>query len=116
VRKYIILLCTLWCASCGRPTNVLPEKKMAQLLLDLQLADAYAIICYQSDTASVRNTFNRNIDTMKHYSALAMSKNEIDEASYKRSLRWYLDHPKEIDSAYSGALNLASQMQNTLGR
>jgi hypothetical protein len=110
----IALLCTA--TACKRPKDIATEKVMAQLLMDIQIADAYATICYLQDTATPRNNLSRNIDTLKLYSAIALKKNNFTEQQYKHNLKWYLAHPQQIDSAYNCALLLAEKMQVGLAR
>ncbi|MFM2385753.1 MAG: hypothetical protein RL660_510 [Bacteroidota bacterium] len=115
MRYTILIFCLIAVFSSCKNSAILEEKEMAALLLDLQLADAYATTCYQQDTASdTRNRYNKNLDTLKHYSELALAAHNLSPEDYKLNLEWYKTHANELDSAYSYAMHLANQLETKI--
>jgi hypothetical protein len=115
MRYSFLIFCLIVAFSGCRSSAILEEKEMAALLLDLQLADAYATTCYQQDTASdTRNRYNKNLDTLKHYSELALAANNLSPEDYKLNLEWYKTHANELDSAYSYAMHLANLLETKI--
>jgi Domain of unknown function (DUF4296) len=71
----ILLLCTAY--SC-RNNKIIPIKKMANIMADMHLADAYGAYVYQADTSvSKKNTLNKNKDTLQKYYGIILKMNNI---------------------------------------
>lgn len=88
-----LLLVTLLIAACTRvPDTVLPQEEMARLMVDLELADAYA-------TDQRLGTFAA--DSMRlllRESVLA--KHGVNEAKLDTSMRWYGRNLPELQKVY----------------
>jgi len=83
------------------PSDVLPQKKMAQVISDIHIAEAEASMgALPNSTSTDKLSFQKIFE-----------KNEITEAQYDTSLSFYIEHPELLDTIYMQALNELSKMQ-----
>ncbi|WP_165023367.1 DUF4296 domain-containing protein [Dysgonomonas sp. ZJ279] len=81
-----VLICLTVVASCSRkPSNVLDEEKMVDVLYDVQMAQA------------IYNSYDQNLNTLEKKDALiagVLEKHNITKADLDSSLVWYSDNIK----------------------
>ena len=100
------------CACNSKPKGVLSEDKMAEIMVDLKMGEAY-----------VDNIYVRSIDTSRiiydHLQAKTLKKHKIDTAVYYLSYNYYLDNKKKMleifekSEALIEALNEKANKPNT---
>ena len=98
---YLILLIVVFSAcrqaEDNKPDNILTRDQMAQILPDVQLAEA-AIA-------------NKNLwgDSAKKYAsdcyAFVFKQHRIDKKLFESSLNYYLLHPKDLDLIYTDVIS-----------
>lgn len=97
----LILVAALFAGACSRkPDPVLGEEKMARLIADLELADAYA------SEQRLRKFDNDSIRLALRESVLA--KHNVNEATLDTSLRWYGAHLPSLIKIYERADSILS--------
>lgn len=97
----LLIALALLTAACNRtPAPVLDEEKLARLLVDLELADAY------SDEQRVKVFDNDSIRLALRESVLA--KHNVNEATLDTSLRWYGAHLPLLIKVYERADSILS--------
>lgn len=90
MRILLLIFSELIFISCTEnkiPKEVLPKPKMEQLMLDLMVADEWATYRHTHDTSFTY------FDSSKIWYQQIFKKHKTDEASFKRSLHFYEDHP-----------------------
>ncbi|TAL58612.1 MAG: DUF4296 domain-containing protein [Bacteroidetes bacterium] len=94
--------------SCGEkekqvpiPSNILPKKKMVQVITDVHIAEAEANLRTLPDSTSKETISFQKI----------FEKDSITKQQYEESLTFYIDHPVLLDSIYTQVLNELSKMQ-----
>ncbi len=86
----------IFISACSRtPGPVLDEKRMAHLLVDLQLADAQAREqrLHKFDTDSIRRELRESV----------LAKHNVNEATLDTSLHWYGAHLPQLIKVYERA-------------
>jgi hypothetical protein len=112
-----MLFCVvIFCACSNKPKQLIAHKQMGLILAEIQIAESFAAICFQADTATEKltNSTGKNLDTLKLYVAKVFAKHKITEAQYKSTLQYYQSKPAELDSIYAIALDTTAKMQNAL--
>lgn len=96
-----MLLLALLAIGCSRtPSPVLSEEKMARLLVDLELADAFA-------TEQRLQRFHN--DTLRlELRESVLAKHHVNEATLDTSLRWYGAHLPRLIKVYERADSILS--------
>lgn len=101
----IIGLCALsYLSACKKkiealetPADVLTPDKMVRIQIRLHLAEAKAMQSrIGADTADA---------LYLHYQKEILAKEQIDTATYKRSFRFYSQHPAEFDKIYAQVID-----------
>ncbi|TCJ17743.1 DUF4296 domain-containing protein [Flaviaesturariibacter flavus] len=110
-----ILLCVLLLAckkKDKRPADVLPPQAMSRVLRQVFLADEWVAVRSERDT-SVK-AFPSNIALYRGI----FRKEAITEEQFRKSLRWYQDHPVELkpvmDSMMKGPLLEVPPLADTM--
>lgn len=98
MRRLLLPLLTvllLMAAGCSRPGPVLSEEKLARLLVDLELADAYAAeqLHRAFDNDSMRLALRESV----------LAKHHVNEATLDTSLRWYGANLPQLIKVYERA-------------
>jgi hypothetical protein len=111
-RVLVLFFAFVFFSSCGddKPAGILPEETMVPLLTDLHLADGYSATLYSN---------NSTIDARTVYKAV-YSKYNTDSATVNRSLKYYAQHPVQMEKMYttiqSNLANLLKEDQKRLQR
>ena len=108
-----ILFIALFASSCNgiinsKPSGTLSEKKMIDVLVDIQLTEATLTIANDSivrlnDTTQLRNRF-----------AEVFRKHNTDPDDFNASLDYYLKHIDELDKIYVEVINRLTELEATL--
>ena len=109
MKKIIAYLLLIFLFSCKQdnkqiviPDTVLSKEKMAEIVLQIHLAEAKANLNSQPD---VRLTSKVN------FSEIAKS-NNVSEAQYDSSMIFYINHPLLLNEVYEITLNELSKKQS----
>ena len=101
-----LLAITLALLSCGRtPNGVLSVNEMADLIVDLQLADAYI------DSHSMEYESDSSMLVMKQS---IFKKHGITQEDYDSSLVWYAHNMEDYNKAYDKAVNKLKERYDKL--
>lgn len=87
---------------CRQDQPALKVKKMAAVLRDFHLVDAYA---QHVPKAELFNHLLKNEDTLKRGYALVLARHQVTENELRSSLKWYESHPDLLDSVYQRVLS-----------
>lgn len=103
-RTALVLSLTLF-FSCKKEKETPPvaPAKMEAIVLDLELANAYAVSPGQQSPDSLS----------KAYRALIFRKHGMSEKEYEAHLDWYFQHPAELDSVYTHVRNKLEEMKES---
>lgn len=101
-----LLLLVLLAAGCSRPGPVLSEEKLARLLVDLELADAYSseMRMYKFDNDSMRLALRESV----------LAKHGVNEATLDTSLRWYGANLPQLIKVYERADSILADSLHAL--
>lgn len=110
MKKLIVILFVLFIGfvSCDKlpyekPENLIKEKKMINMLIDIHIADAtYAQMRYDS---IFRNTPSSNF----YYSIL--EKYQVPDSVFEKSMIYYSSTPKHFEEMYRKVMNKLSEIE-----
>jgi hypothetical protein len=109
----IIGLAILLC-SCGinkqdhAPIN---REKMSALLLDIHFAEAYSSILPKDSNTQAASLSGKNLDSLALYHQAIFSKHKINIQDWEQALKWYTQHPQELDSVYASILPVLDSLK-----
>lgn len=103
-----LLLVVFLAAGCSRPGPVLSEEKLARLLVDLELANAYA------SEQRIRKFDNDSIRLALRESVLA--KHRVNEATLDTTLRWYGANLPQLIKVYERADSILADSLRAIDR
>lgn len=103
-----MLLLVVLAAGCSRPGPVLGEEKLARLLVDLELADAYAteLRVQKFDTDSMRLDLRESV----------LAKHGVNEATLDTTLRWYGANLPKLIKVYERADSILADSLRAIDR
>jgi hypothetical protein len=90
--------------------NHLPEKQMQEILLDIQLAEAYNALL-KPDSSATPNKPIKNIDSLAGYYKIILSQHKVSYSQFKESMDWYRQNPDRLDSIYTHIQPLLGKMK-----
>jgi len=93
------------CSQNKTPDNLIEREKMLDVLVDIQLTDAYLGQVYNPDTSKMQAHSRYNY---------VFKKFGIDSAIFTNSLRYYSKNPAELDSMYSLVADSLKRLQTSL--
>lgn len=100
--KWIALPMLFLMACSSQPkVNVLSPAKLEPVILDLQLAEAYA---NGTNVTRDAHAVSSQHDSFALYRLRILNKHGISEQEYTRSMEWYSEHPDQLDSMYTHVL------------
>lgn len=97
------LLLLAGCAVDKRPQEVFDEKRMAEIMVDIHIAEgaeATELLTVDSVRISDRALYEH-----------VFQKHGITEAQYRNSFEWYSAHLKEFDEVYAKVIQKLNQME-----
>ena len=109
MRYYFLLLFTILIVSCSGdkkvsiPDSVLPEDKMAEVMVDIHLLEATLNINTFSRDKVSKGTIEPTTDVLKKHS--------ITKKQYDESFTFYTRNPQLLSEVYLMVLNELSKMQ-----
>lgn len=104
----LIIACLLFFACSGEktvsiPENILPQEKMAEVMLDVHLLEATMNLNSTSADKITPGNPSPSFDVLK--------KNNISKKLYDESFDFYTQHPELLIEVYQSVLNELSKMQ-----
>ncbi|MDB4584490.1 DUF4296 domain-containing protein [Draconibacterium sp.] len=86
-----------------KPENLIKEKKMIDMLVDIHIAEAtYRHMQYDS---TIRNSSSANF----YYSIL--DKHQVPDSVFEKSFVFYASSPKQFEKMYQDVMNKLSQVE-----
>lgn len=85
----------------------LPKEKMQQILLDINLAEAYSTMAKDS----LHKTGAKNIDSLAAYYTAIFRHHKITQQQFQSSLAWYKLHPNDMDSLFNNIMPVVTKLQ-----
>ncbi len=91
------------------PDKPLPKEKMQQVLLDISIAESYSTMVKDS----LHKQGQKNPDSLAQYYKDIFAHHKITYEQYKSSLKWYKDHPDDMDTLFNNILPVVTRWQAT---
>ena len=85
----------------------LSPKVMQDVLLDINLAEAYSTL--KKDSSHLPGT--KNMDSLGVYYKDIFAHHKITQEQFMQSLNWYKDHPDDMDSLYNNMIPRITKWQ-----
>jgi hypothetical protein len=109
VRRLVLLsfltLLLVGCASEKQPKGILPEDKMVEVLIDIQLTEGIAgAMPISYDSSQVLYKLLEREVFLKH---------EVEDSVFTQSMIYYLQYPSKIDAIYARVVDSLSLKQST---
>lgn len=89
------------------PGRIIPQEKMAQVLTDIHLAEAYVTSGLQNDSSEIKGP---------DYYPFIFKKYGIDEKTFRESFDFYLLHPKLLDKVYQDVMDEMAKKEAEAGK
>ena len=90
------ILLTFWLSACGsdnKPENLIPQDKMAKILVEIHILESQINnIHFQHEDSAVFVYQKKKFELMKPF--------EVDTATFKVSLKYYLLNPDKMKEVY----------------
>lgn len=106
-----MLLCS--CSNNNKEQAPISRKKMSALLLDIHFAEAYSSIIPKDSNSKPASVTGKNIDSLAVYHQAIFSKHKIKLPDWEQALKWYTQHPQELDSVYARILPILDSLKTT---
>jgi len=102
MRRSCILFCCLigLLSACSKEAPHMSPSRMAPILADLHLADAYSILVRDS----LHPNAEKNYDSLAGWTAQIFKKHSVSLQEFNKSMDWYRNHPVELDSLYASVI------------
>jgi hypothetical protein len=109
MKSLLILAVFISALSCNSstPKDILPQKKMQDVLWDMMQADEMAE--YYSTTDSSFKMVAKHVD----YYQKIFEIHKINKESFTASLKYYKDHPARLKPIFDSLQRFAQRLQNT---
>jgi hypothetical protein len=103
MRIIVILIAIATFTACNNGNKgTIPMNKMAKLMAQMQLIDAYASL--QVDSAE-KQFKNKNLDTLHHYYGRLFKEYAVSENDFSNSYNYYASDYSLLDSLYASIQN-----------
>jgi hypothetical protein len=112
-----LLLFILFTNSCKskKPQPPIPEKTMEKVIVDIQLAESYSL-GISSDTGRESITrFQKNTDSLFNFYSAILNHYDLSYATFREAVDWYKNHPDNLDTLLSGAIEELNRQKAKLG-
>ena len=101
MRRSIIFCSVLFLVSaCKKDEPHMSPSRMAPILADLHIADAYSNLVRDS----LHPNAEKNYDSLAKWTAQIFKKHGTSKQDFNKSMDWYRDHPVELDSLYAAVI------------
>lgn len=106
-----VVCCTMLfsCTEADKPH--LPREKMKDIITDIHLAEVYSTLV----TDSLHRPTNKNLDSLALYYKSILAHHKVSLGDFQNSVDWYMQNPKELDSAYVSVMAEISTLEGVLG-
>jgi len=104
-----LLGAALLAVGCAKDRAPLPRGKMAAVLADVHLAEAWSATAGPDSLRSV--TTRRNLDSLALYYRIVLQKHKLSEEQFASALAWYKARPTEMDSVYNRVMPLLQEAE-----
>jgi plasmid replication initiation protein len=84
---------------------------MSALLLDIHFAEAYSSILPKDSNTQAASLSGKNLDSLAMYHQAIFSKHKINIQDWEQALKWYTQHPQELDSVYAHILPILDSLK-----
>lgn len=110
----VLILCMF--AACKKPEDKPPfaRSKMAQVITDLQIAENYSLGLYPKNDSNVQR-FSKNTDSLYVFYSSILNHYQLSFDDFNQALGWYKNHPSEMDSLLTTALDCLNKTKARLG-
>ncbi|RYC68669.1 DUF4296 domain-containing protein [Spirosoma sordidisoli] len=111
VRQGVLLLTALWMMACGvpadeRPDNLLDEDRMADILVEIHMAEArVSRMAFSSSDSS-------NI-VYKRLEKQILRRFKTDTSAYNQSYKYYASHPRDMEAIYKEVVSKLQKRTET---
>lgn len=95
-------------AGCGEDKAPIGRKEMAELLVDVHLAESYSTLV-KPDTLHMQG--ERNTDSLSRWYHNVFSHHHISAKDFVAAVDWYKAHPRELDSVYNRMIPLLGELE-----
>jgi Domain of unknown function (DUF4296) len=100
-KNILIATCIgLLLAACGAGNSHLPIQKVADIVAQMQLAEAYASINPTTLDSAQQYFRGKNIDTLQRYYKIVLQRNNISKDQFSNSFSHYAKDPELMDSMF----------------
>lgn len=103
------LTASLLLAACTTAEAPLPRARMAEVLRDIHLAEAWAGIVGPDSLRTPAS--RRNLDTLACDYHRIFKKHNISQTQFSEAYAWYKARPGELDSVYARVLPMLNEME-----
>jgi hypothetical protein len=105
--KKLMIAVVLFAAACKQTNEEhLPVKKMEEVLLDVNIAEAYSSM--NRDKTHVNGM--KNMDSLAVYYNGIFARHHITYDQFMTSLNWYKKHETDLDTVYTHILVKVEQL------
>lgn len=113
MKYFIVLFCCFSLLACHNTSDdhIAPDK-MALILTDLQIAEAYSTMVGR-DTIEHR-TVEKNMDSLAHYYKEILAHHHITMDELNKSLEWYRMNPTQLDTVYNKMIPELTALQGKI--
>ena len=94
-------------AACSKEAPHLPPERMAPILADLQVADAYSSLVRDSTHSNTE----KNYDSLAVWTAGIFTRHGVTMEEFNASMNWYRDHPVELDTLFANVIPLLEKQR-----
>jgi hypothetical protein len=99
-RRILFCFVLLLLSACKKDAPPMTPSRMAPILADLHVADAYSSLVRDS----LHPNAEKNYDSLAGWTAQIFKKHGVSLQEFNKSMDWYRDHPVELDSLYAAVI------------
>ena len=103
------LAVALLIGSCGDGNAPVPRAKMAEVLRDIHLAEAWSGMTGPDSLRAPAS--RRNLDTLAQDYHRIFGKHGLTQAQFTEAYTWYKARPAELDSVYARVLPMMNELE-----
>jgi hypothetical protein len=108
MRRYILLaVLPFLLVACAEEKPPISESEMLPVVIDLHLADALST--QVKDSLHPNN--EKNFDSLAVWTLRILSKNNLSQETFNKSMDWYRDHPDRLQKLYTLAADSVDRMK-----
>lgn len=112
-QSFLLFLFIVLAVSCSKKEREhLPPAQMQAVLYDVHLAEVYSIVLMRD---SNNRSTERNPDSLAYFYKSVLHHHNITWAQFEESLKWYEEHPEELDSIYNRMIPEMSKLEGKYG-